>query len=251
MKLLNVDKNAKTVKGQSQGYLTAVLYLAPANTSGFEVCPMATDGCRAACLNTAGRGGIAKGKATFDANGTALPDNTIQRVRVARTRFYFQDRAAFMTQLALEVAAVVRKAERDGLVPCVRLNGTSDIPWERVPCGDAPNIMALFPQVQFYDYTKRHNRRDLPSNYSLTFSLAENNDAKALEAHRNGLNVAVVFRHKHLPSQFLLGAKGDAQYVPVENGDESDLRFLDPRGVVVGLYAKGAAKRDTLGFVRT
>jgi len=246
MKLLNIDANAKTVKGQAKGFMTAVLYLAPADTSGFEVCPMATKGCKAACLNTAGRGGMAKGNATFDANGQALPDNAIQRARIARTRWYFKDREAFMAQLVTEISAFAKRAARLGLTPCVRLNGTSDIPWERIPCNGLPNIMEEFPDVQFYDYTKRPNRRNLPANYHLTFSLAEDNDGFAIEANRNGMNIAVVFRHKALPAAFKLGAK----YVPVHNGDESDLRFTDPSGVIVGLYAKGNAKRDTSGFVR-
>lgn len=250
MKLLNIDANAKTIKGQSQGYMTAVLYLAPANTSGFEVCPMATEGCRAACLNTAGRGGMAKGNATFDANGHALPDNAIQRARIARTRFYFENRDAFMAQLVGEISAFVLKARKHNLIPCVRLNGTSDIPWERIAFtmhGEKiANIIDLFGEVQFYDYTKRPNRRNLPANYHLTFSLAEDNDGAAIEANRNGMNIAVVFRNKALPSSFKLGVK----YVPVHNGDESDLRFTDPQGVIVGLYAKGNAKRDTTGFVR-
>ena len=247
MKLLNIDGNAKTVKGQAQGYLTAVLYLAPANLSGFEVCPMATDGCRAGCLNTAGRAGIAPGRATFQApNGDLVPDNSAQRVRIARTRFYFENRTAFMAQLDAEIAAFVKRAKRKGLIPCVRLNGTSDIPWERVPHSGHANIMAAYPGVQFYDYTKRHNRRDLPANYYLTFSLAENNDAHAAKALQNGLNVAAVFRTADLPARYTLAGVT----AEVISGDESDLRFLDKRGVIVGLYAKGAAKRDTSGFVR-
>jgi hypothetical protein len=245
MKLLNIDANAKTVKGQAKGFMTAVLYLAPADTSGFEVCPMATKGCKAACLNTAGRGGMAKGNATFDANGQALPDNAIQRARIARTRWYFTDREAFMLQLVREIEAFKARATKLGLTPCVRLNGTSDIPWERIPCNGLENIMAEFPDVQFYDYTKRHNRKGIPANYHLTYSLAEDNDALALQAYRNGMNVAAVFRHKALPETFNLAG----ETIAVINGDESDLRFLDDRGII-GLYAKGNAKRDTSGFVR-
>jgi len=245
MKLLNIDANAKTIKGQAKGYMTAVLYLAPANTSGFEVCPMATNGCRASCLNTAGRGGMSKGNATFEANGVTLPDNTIQRARIARTRWYFTDREAFMAQLVTEISAFAKRAYRKGLTPCVRLNGTSDIPWERVPCNGLESILNEFPDVQFYDYTKRHNRKNIPANYHLTYSLAEDNDALALEAFNNGMNVAAVFRHKALPATYTLAG----QSIAVLNGDESDLRFLDDRGII-GLYAKGNAKRDTSGFVR-
>ena len=226
MKLLNIDANAKTVKGQGRGYMTAILYLAPADESGYEVCPMASKGCRKACLNKAGMGAF----------------SNVQAARIAKTKWYFEDRSAFMAQLVTEVRAFIRKAIKLGLIPVVRLNGTSDIPWERVPIEDQPNIMSLFPTVQFYDYTKRSNRRDLPSNYHLTFSLAEDNDSRARLAARNGANIAVVFRNDKFPSTFM--------GMPVVDGDADDLRFLDGRGVVVGLKAKGPAKKDVSGFVR-
>lgn len=226
MKLLNIDANAKTVKGQGRGYMTAILYLAPADESGYEVCPMASAGCRKACLNKAGMGAF----------------STVQAARIAKTRLYFEDRAAFMAQLVSEVRAFIRKAIKLGLIPVVRLNGTSDIPWERVPVEGKANIMELFPSVQFYDYTKRHNRRNLPANYHLTFSLAEDNDSRARAAATNGANIAVVFRTDKFPTTFM--------GMPVVDGDADDLRFLDGRGVVVGLKAKGPAKKDTSGFVR-
>lgn len=226
MKLLNIDANAKTVKGQGRGYMTAILYLAPADESGYEVCPMASKGCRKACLNKAGMGAF----------------SNVQAARIAKTRWYFEDRPAFMAQLVAEVRAFIRKAIKLGLIPVVRLNGTSDIPWERVPVEGQPNIMSLFPSVQFYDYTKRSNRRDLPANYHLTFSLAEDNDGRAMVAASNGANVAVVFRNDRFPASFM--------GMPVVDGDADDLRFLDGRGVVVGLKAKGPAKKDMSGFVR-
>ena len=226
MKLLNIDANAKTVKGQGRGYMTAILYLAPADESGYEVCPMASKGCRKACLNKAGMGAF----------------SNVQAARIAKTKWYFEDRAAFMAQLVTEVRAFIRKAIKLGLIPVVRLNGTSDIPWERVPVEGQANIMALFPSVQFYDYTKRSNRRDLPANYHLTFSLAEDNDSRARVAASNGANIAVVFRNDKFPSTFM--------GMPVVDGDADDLRFLDGRGVVVGLKAKGPAKKDVSGFVR-
>lgn len=226
MKLLNIDANAKTVKGQGRGYMTAILYLAPADESGYEVCPMASKGCRKACLNKAGMGAF----------------SNVQAARIAKTKWYFEDRPAFMTQLVTEVRAFIRKAIKLGLIPVVRLNGTSDIPWERVPVEDQPNIMSLFPTVQFYDYTKRFNRRDLPANYHLTFSLAEDNDSRASAAARNGANIAVVFRNDKFPATYM--------GMPVVDGDADDLRFLDGRGVVVGLKAKGPAKKDVSGFVR-
>jgi hypothetical protein len=226
MKLLNIDKNAKTVKGQSKGYMTAILYLAPANLSGYEVCPMATAGCRAACLNTAGRGAF----------------STTQKSRIAKTKRFFQDRQAFMAQLVDEITKFVTFAEKHGFIPTVRLNGTSDIVWERVAVGDHANVMAMFPTIQFYDYTKRSNRKDLPANYHLTFSLAEDNTVQAEKALDNGINVAAVFRVPQFPVSYF-----NRQVI---DGDETDLRFLDPKGSVIGLKAKGKARKDTTGFVK-
>jgi hypothetical protein len=219
-----------------------VLHLAPAKLSGFEVCANRTRGCTLACLNTAGRGGIARGGLlTYDTIANGERTNAIQVARVRKTRLYFEDRATFMQLLVKEIRRFELMARELGLKPAIRLNGTSDIPWERVktPMGNA-NIMASFPDVQFYDYTKRANRKDLPRNYSLTFSLADGNDAAAELALANGLNVAAVFFK--VPDRYL-GTR-------VINGDEHDLRFLDPRGVIAGLKAKGNAKRDTSGFVR-
>jgi len=245
--LTQTDRNPKLAKGTARGYLSFVLHLAPARLSGFNVCPMATQGCIAACLNTAGRGGIATTRPVIE-NGEAFA-NTIQAARVRRTRLYFNDRPAFLSLLVADIRKAIGVAHKAGMVPVFRLNGTSDIRWERVAVtvsgAEYPSIMAAFPDVQFYDYTKIANRRDVPANYDLTFSLAENNDALALAALANGLNVAAVFgtrKGEPLPAEYL-GR-------PVFNGDETDLRFLDPRGVVVGLYAKGRAKSDTSGFVR-
>lgn len=228
MKLLNIDQNSKTVKGQKLFYMTGIMYLAPAKLSGYEVCPMSTAGCRAACLNTAGR-------AVF---------KTVQSARVTRTRFFFEDRVAFMNQLVKEIDALIVKAVQNDMLPVVRLNGTSDIVWETVRDWNDENksIMEYYPGLTFYDYTKRHNRKNLPANYSLTYSLAEDNDASAQVALANGANVAVVFRTNKYPQTFL--------GVPVFDGDQTDLRFLDPKNVVIGLYAKGPAKKDTSGFVR-
>ena len=228
MKLLNIDDNAKTVKGQKLYYMTGILYLAPAKLSGFEVCPMATAGCRAACLNTAGRG-------RFD---------NIQKARIERTRRFFLYRRAFMNQLCREIDNLIFRAVKKDMLPCVRLNGTSDIVWENVRDwnDEGKNLMEIYPGLNFYDYSKRCNRKNLPANYSLVFSLGEDNDLMAKTALSNGANVAVVFRTSKHPKEYL--------GVPVIDGDENDLRFLDPQNVVVGLYAKGQAKKDTSGFVR-
>lgn len=225
MKLLNIDSNAKTVKGQKKGYMTAIMYLAPYKLSGYNVCPKASPGCIAACLNTAGRGAM----------------NSVQKARVAKTKFFFENRTQFMSQLWAEIANFKHYATKKGLIPCVRLNGTSDIVWEKIKMFKDKNVFELFPDIQFYDYTKRTNRTDLPPNYHLTFSLAENNDKDAGKMLDLGINVAAVFLDS-LPEVYM--------GVDVINGDETDLRFLDPNGVVVGLKAKGKAKKDRSGFVR-
>jgi hypothetical protein len=268
-------RQPKAVKGQAKGYMTYVLHLAPASLSGFNVCPMATQGCIASCLNTAGRGGIAKGgMLTHETIASGERTNAIQAARIRKTRFYFEDRAGFMRALVKDIKRAKAQAERAGFNVAIRLNGTSDIRWERirvhardvigptknlVPDFHYDNIMAVFPDVPFYDYTKIANRRDLPANYYLTFSLADGNEAKAVEAFDNGLNVAVVFRDeatrdRYMPagSQGYYTLKGERCDVSAEviDGDETDLRFLDKRGVIVGLYAKGNAKRDRSGFVR-
>jgi hypothetical protein len=241
--LLTIDGNPKVMKGNKLGYMTAILHLAPADVAGTGVnlCPMSTAGCRAGCLNLSGRGGMLS-KVT----GT----NTIQEARKRKSREYVADPVAFVRRLIGEVGKFVKRAERKGAIPCVRLNGTSDVLWERVKV-DGKNIMQHFPNVVFYDYTKFPSRKGLPPNYSLTFSLAEDNDAKACVALANKVNVAVVFavrRSKPLPKSYVLGGKR----FKVINGDETDLRFLDRKGVIVGLRAKGKARKDTVsGFVRT
>lgn len=235
MKLLNIDANAKTVKGQAQGYLTGILYLAPALSSGWEVCPMRSAGCTAACLNTAGRAAVFK---------------SIPAARKRRTQWYFTDREGFMAKLTAEIMALEAQAARRGLIPVVRLNGTSDILWERVPVAGHPNIMAAHPHLQFYDYTKhRPEKRSVrPANYHLTFSLDERPESygRALQALSGGWSVAIVFNDK--PPEAYKFRANPAVY-QVVNGDKNDLRFLDPPGVLVGLKAKGKARQDTSGFV--
>ena len=240
MKLLSTG-NPKVLKGMSQGYNTYILHLAPANVSGYETCPKRTAGCTAACLNTAGRGGMFKrGEST----------NVIQEARKRKTKMFFENRSEFMTTLVKDIELGIKQSARLGLIPVFRLNGTSDLSFEKyevVRNGIVyKNIFEAFSNVQFYDYTKILGRRvSNISNYNLTFSAADGNDADVFSAVRQGYNVAVVFGVKKteaLPETYL-GR-------PVFNGDESDLRFLDPKGVIVGLYAKGKAKKDTSGFVK-
>lgn len=236
MKLLTVGGNTKIAKGDAQGeYLTAILHLAPAKLSGREVCPGRSAGCTAACLNTAGRG-------RFD---------NVQAARIRKTQLFFTDREAFMSTLADDITAHVRKCNRLGVKPAVRLNGTSDLPWEKLRFGSAGyTLMELFPRVQFYDYTKVPGRMvrmlngtEWPHNYHLTFSVSDRPGSEEQGEFYafKGATAAVVFRDT-LPITW--------KDLPVINGDETDLRFKDPRGVIVGLLAKGKAKQDTSGFVK-
>lgn len=226
--LLSISADSKTIKGEKIGYLTGILYLAPANTTKYNTCSMAEKAqCAKACLYSAGRGAF----------------NNVQQSRIDKTLYFFEDRDAFMDQLFKNIKALIKKAESKGLKPLVRLNGTSDIRWENVPFNGA-TIFEAFPNVQFYDYTKDANRKDIPSNYDLTFSYSgvESFAPYVAKAQSKGLRMAVVFRKESNIPMFFKGIK-------VVSGDKSDVRHLDDQGVIVGLYAKGAAKRDQTGFV--
>lgn len=225
--------NPKIQKGTKEGYLSFILHLAPADLSGKNTCPKATAGCKAACLNTAGRGGMfRKGENT----------NTIQKARIRKTRYFFENREAFMEDLVSDIMRAVNYARKKGLTPVFRLNGTSDLSWEKYPTRlGAKNIFDQFPTLQFYDYTKVLGRKVAGiDNYHLTFSAADGNDADVKRAVEQGMNVAVVF--DRLPETYM----GKTVF----NADDTDLRFLDPKGVILGLKAKGRAKKDESGFVR-
>jgi len=241
MNLLNVDANAKTIKGQKKGYLTGVLYLAPYDVSGTNVCPMSDMAkCRDTCLFVQGRAGISAGSKTFIApNGKAYKDNAIIRARIARTNMFHADQEGFLIQLEKEINSLMRKAEKKGFTPTVRLNGTSDIRWENITFADGDTMFDRFPHIQFYDYTKIPNRKHIPSNYHLSWSYSEA-DARYIASMPSNMNAVVVFNGT-MPKLFL-----DKRVV---DGDENDLRFLDQSGIVVGLKAKGSAKKDNSGFV--
>jgi hypothetical protein len=242
--------NPKTVKGVKRGFMTFVLHLAPAKLSGYEVCPKRSAGCTAACLNTAGRGGMLAGVSTltFDMVASGVT-NHIQRARIRRTKRFFEGRPAFMDDLVADIRKAIAFAEKHKLTPVFRLNGTSDIRWEsvRIISQDNRNVFDVFPATQFYDYTKIENRRNIPANYDLTFSRADGNDAAATVALYSGMRVAAVFRTRDIVERYMATGFSGFQVI---DGDDSDLRFLEPQGVVVGLYAKGANGRaDTSGFV--
>ena len=223
-KLLN-SGNYKTSKGEKYGWKTYGLHLAPFNLSGYNVCGSASIGCSNACLNTSGRGSM----------------HSVQDARAKKTRRFFEDRDGFISQLYKEIKSSGKSAAKKQINSCFRLNLTSDILWERFVIKD-------FPESQFYDYTKHLKRfirfleGKLPSNYHLTYSRDETTpDTLVKSLCASGGNVAVVFRGKKLPSEWL-GIK-------VIDGDDSDLRFQDGCGKIVWLLEKGLAKKDETGFV--
>ena len=233
LRLLGVGTNAKTIKGDGSEYLTAIMYLSPADLAKGKglntVCPAAIlAGCKAACLNSAGRGKF----------------SNVQQARLRKTVLYRDYRSMFISLLRNDIRRFSDYCERKGVKPCVRLNGTSDIAWENYL-----DMEGEFSQVQFYDYTKTVNRLDkkLPSNYHLTMSYSEaSTKYQDMVVDRmckhDGHNMAVVFRDKYNIPKTFMG-------FPVVDGDKDDLRFLDPAGCVVALYAKGEAKKDLSGFV--
>jgi hypothetical protein len=224
-RLLGIN-NTKMLKSIELGYLTAILHLAPHKLSGVNICPKASVGCAMACLNTSGRGRF----------------EFTQKSRLNKTYYFLKDRKKFLLQLDNEIKNFKKRAIKKGLKPAVRLNGTSDLLFERYPIKDGKNIMELNPDIIFYDYTKIKNRLSvkLPSNYHLTFSKSESNDSEIKELLTTAFNIAVVFNGS-LPKTYL-GRD-------VIDGDISDLRFLEPKGVIVGLATKGNAKTDNTGFV--
>lgn len=216
MKLLSVSADAKTIKGEKRGYLTGILYLLPSKL----LCPGCSAGCRKVCLVSAGRGKM----------------KCVNRARARKTHMFLKQFNMFKKFLIQDIKALIVRAEHKGLTPCVRLNGTSDIDIEET-FGD---ILEAFSDVQFYDYTKVWKRTVVHKNYHLTFSRSEKTPLRLVKLFiHHGYNVAVVF--DKVPETW--------EGMTVVAGDESDLRFLDPEGVIVGLTAKGKAKKDTTGFV--
>ena len=224
--LLSISQDAKTIKGEKHGYLSAIQYLRPDSV----LCPHATPECFSACLNTAGRGVFPK----------------TQQARLNRSQF-FKKHLYGLYDIALlkQIEKFIKKAKKLSYVPVFRPNGTSDIVWEnlkllnRYICGNRTDLV-------IYDYTKTLDRpaitrpNDFP-NYHLTFSYSGHNWRECQIAfHEYGHNIAVVFRDK-LPNTW--------RGIPVLNGDISDLRFLDPAGHIVGLKAKGKARTEKSAFV--
>jgi hypothetical protein len=234
-KLLGIDTNAKTIKGEKYGIKTAILYLMPAMGSGVQLCANAKiAGCEKPCLFTAGRGAM----------------SNVMLSRLRKTLYFNQYREQFMAQLSREITLEKAKAKRRGYKLIVRPNGTSDIRYENIPVDGFDNIMVAHSDVQFYDYTKLANRKNVPANYDLTFSYSgvEAYQPFVAKAVANGERIAVVFRNRAIVNAML--ANGETFLgLPVVDGDDTDIRHLDPRGAIVALYAKGPARRDQSGFV--
>jgi len=231
-KLIASGADAKTIKGNGDKYETAIMYMMPWKSAGINVCANAEiAGCIDGCLFTAGRGAF----------------SNVQQSRAKKTAWFAADRDGFMAQLIVDVTKFIKYCGKQGVTPVIRLNGTSDIRWERIPVGDYAHIFAAFPDVQWYDYTKIANRKcDNISNYHLTFSYSAANPLYAKQvkiAMDKGMNMAVVWRSVSVIPDDFMGRN-------VVSGDADDLRFLDPKGVMVSLYAKGRAKKDTSGFVQ-
>ena len=217
--------NSKTIKGEKLGYMTYILYLAPhtQNSKGINLCSHASKGCAKACL-------FGSGAARFD---------NVQLGKTNKTEWFLDNRQEFLEKLDKEISVIKNKAKHKDtnnvLIPTIRLNGTSDIAWEKFKIRDNKNIFELHSDIQFYDYTKNHIRfeKKLPTNYHLTFSMSEDNKEKSFELLNKGHNVAMVFGIKNeseLPTEYN-GHK-------VINGDKDDLRFLDDKNVIVGLKYK-------------
>jgi len=226
----NGNTNAKTIKNDEETY---ILYLSPynLNDTGKNVCPFATNGCAKACLNSAGRGKF----------------SNVQKARRRKTNLFFQDPQKFTQDLAIDLAKINNKAVKENKTIFVRLNGTSDINFEKLLNRYLNINFAQFVGLKFYDYTKDKNKaleystNEKREKYRITYSRSENDSERDIQnLLTNGVNVAIVFA-KNLPGEYL--------GFPVINGDLTDLRFNDQLGVIIGLKAKGEGKKDTSGFV--
>ena len=219
--LLSIGADAKTVKGESEGFLTAALYMAPADIDGANVCPWHTDACKANCIY-----------------GTGRQTKGVLNARAARKRLYQKNRPLFAACLATELGSFERKCKREGWQGAVRLNATSDILYERT----LPDIFAEFPELTFYDYTKAPPalREELPGNYSLAWSWSNTDTIRDLERKIERGPLAVPFapadeQAPKLPDSFEIG---DFVY-PVFDGDQNDLIFRYKPNEVIGLAYKG------------
>jgi hypothetical protein len=218
MAILSISADAKTKKGLKKGHITGIVYLSPS----FALCPFASKECMKSCLYYSGRGRF----------------GSVQYWRRERTKYFTEKRDLFLLQLKKEIDSLLKKAKKNSLKPCIRLNGTSDIDWGNIPFLGAQNIFEYYKKVQFYDYTKRpiDNRT---KNHYLVFSWSGENKEECINAIEKGYNIAVPFyvkKGEDLPAIYL--------GLPVIDGDISDLRFKDKKGVVVGLRVKKNKNTD-------
>ena len=230
MQKILTTQNDKIKKALALGYLTYGIHFAHSDLSGFDVCPDASEGCKQSCLDFAGRG----------------QQGNVKEARIEKTKSFFANISTFMENLFSEIQKAINYCEKKGLTPVFRLNLTSDVKWERIR-HNGKTVFEQFPNIQFYDYTKSFSRlsHGIP-NYHLTFSRSESptNHVHCALALNKGCNVAAVFSTKKgfdLPSEY--------NGKEVIDGDKHDLRFLDKKGVIVGLRAKGPARQDESGFV--
>ena len=218
--------NAKTVKNPQ---ITYILYLAPytQNSKKINICPKASKGCAASCLFSAGRGAFS---------------NVIQS-RVNKTEYYLHDKEKFILQLAGELVKINKKASKETNQTLIRLNGTSDLDFVYLLKKYANFDISNYNNLHFYDYTKilgKVKKYIDHKNYTLTFSRAEDNEAETIQALNIGSNVSAVFAGD-LPKTY----KG----FTVVDGDKTDSEMLAFKGLILGLKAKGKARKDTSGFV--
>jgi hypothetical protein len=242
--MLFTESNPKLEKGEDLGYLSFGLHFAPHTISGYQVCASASDGCASACLYTSGHGRFTR----------------TQESRIAKTKRFFEARNTFLFDMIRDIRAAIRRADRMNFAPAFRLNLTSDLRWEaiRIPASIGsteplanyyPNIMTMFPEVQFYDYTKHPSRKlegKTAGNYDLTYSFSAVTpkpiSIKGLQNPANRRTAVVFDKRENIPESF--------RGWPVVDGDDTDVRHIEPARVVVALYAKGRARSDTSGFVQ-
>ena len=225
----SVASSSKIAKGLEYNEMTYILYLAPADMSGYNVCPMASEECKEACLSESGH------------NRIDVKKNNINKARIKKTKLFFEERDFFMDWLVTEIEKAKYNAEQLGYRFSVRINGTSDIDLSTFKL-NGKNILELFDDVQFYDYTKvskRFRMLDKYPNYDLTYSFSGHNMLQCMDLlDKQKGRVAMVFEGKVLPTSFM-GYK-------VIDGDAYDMRYLDEQGVIVGLkFKKVRNKIDT------
>jgi len=179
-------------------------------------------GCMDACLKEA---------------GLAAVYDSVNISRQAKTDYWHADQTGFLDQLTRELRNFKKLCDKQNVQGVVRLNVLSDIPFE------THDIPQQFPDLFFYDYTKRAIRLgETPDNYRLMFSYSDRPQyqKQVAAALPSGVPIAVVFKNS-MPREYL-GR-------PVIDGDLSDLDNVTAGPVVVGLTAKGPALHDDSGFV--